>query len=201
MLIILLILSIPIFVGAQVINWIDFDERHMDTVMFNVMNDYVSNYKHPGDYLMWSSVVQKEVMPSNYNFISDRTRQEIHSLHNMKWVRADGLPIDIKNNIIKEKVNLTFLNGQKYTYKVDSDGNTAEAYGTFDYSEILISVPGDRCETYQEIANHCIHSWDRSKEGHAEIMNANYKKKVIVGTITFYCKETHRVFISFVYIS
>ncbi len=177
----------------------------MDTVMFNVMNSYF-DYKddsifNNSDYIVWSSVVQKDVMPSNYDVIRSGTHIDIHSLHNTKWISATGLPDGLKNEIIEEGVNPIFLNAQKYTYKVDREGNTAESYGTFDYIEILISVPRNTCQTYQEIANHSIHSWNGSKEGHAEIMNANYKKKVIVGTTTFFCKKTQRVFISFVYIS
>ena len=110
------------------------------------------------------------------------------------------LPDSIKNKIIEENINPSFLDAHKYTYKVDKEGNTAESYGTFDYIEILISVPRNTCQTYGEIANHSIHSWNKSTEGHSGIMNANYKKKVIVGTTTFFCKKTQRVFISFVYI-
>ena len=189
---------------GQIIDWNNFDERHMDTVMFNVMNSYI-DYKHPGDYLVWSPIVQKEVMSSNYDVIRGGTHRDIHSLHNKKWLNERGnskpLPDSIKNKIIEENVNPLFLNAQKYTYKVDREGNVAESYGTFDYMEILISVPRNTRQTYQEIANQSIHSWNRSKEGHAGIMNANYKKKVIVGTTTFFCKKTQRVFISFVYVN
>lgn len=196
----IILIGLSITVEGQVIDWNNFDERKMDTVMFNVMNSYV-DYRHPGDYLVWSPVLQKEVMQSNYDFIKSRRLQEIHSLHNNKWVNPEGLPPDIKNKIIEEGINPIFLDGQKYTYEIDSEGNTAEAYGTFDYTEILVSIPAYSCDTYQELANHAIHSWNRSTEGHAGIMNANYRKKVIVGTIAFYSKGSRRVFISFVYIS
>ena len=198
---ILTVLLSPLFTEAQVIHWDNFNERHMDTVMFNTMNSYIYyGYNgHEGDYLIWSPFVQKEIMPSNYDVIRGGTHRDIHSLHNMKWGSPTGLDDTLKNKIIEEGVNPIFLDGQKYTYN-DSKGNTLEAYGSFDYTEILISVPRSTCQTYQEIARHSIDTWNKSTEGHAGIMNANYKKKVIVGTITFYCKKTHRVFISFVYV-
>ena len=192
------ILMIPMFAEGQIVNWNDFNERGMDTVMYNVMNSYLDYMDK--DPVVWSPVVQREIMGSNYDFIKSNTRFPLNSLHNKEWPSSTGLPDDIKNKIIEEDINPTFLEGQKYSYKIDKIGNTTEAYGTFDYSEILVSIPMREFSTYQEIANHAIHSWNRSTL-HSGIMNANYNKKVIVGTITFYHKPTQRVFISFVYIS
>lgn len=186
------------FINAQVIDWNNFDERKMDTVMFEVMGSYLDYMGK--DPIVWSPVVQREVMGSNYEIIKANPHLDIHSLHNKMWPGPMGLPAEIKERIIDENINPTFLEGQKYFYKIDKEGHTAEAYGTFDYTEILVSIPRNEFTTYQELANHAIHSWNRSGP-HSGIMNANYKKKVIVGTITFYHKPTQRVFISFVYIS
>ena len=189
------------FVGAQDIEWDSFNERKMDTVMFNVMNSYF-DYKddstfNNSNYIIWSPVVQKDLMSGNHNYIKVRSTNNIKSLHNMKWVKATGLPDSIKSKIIEENAHPGFLNNQLFPYEVG--GVTKTAYGTFNYSEILVSIPINRCGTYQEFANHAIHSWNKS-DSHAGIMNANYKNKVIVGTTTFYCKKTQRVIISFVYI-
>lgn len=160
--------------------------------MFNVMNSYF-DYKIKGEFIVWSSVVQSEVMSSNYEWI--KTHKHIRDLkvsHNPKWPVAYGLPNDIKDKIIEENSNPYFLLGQKL--------ENAEGYGTFDYSEILVSIPKNDLKTYQKIANRAIALWNTSSP-HKAIMNANYKTKVIVGTTTFYDKATRRVIISFVYIS
>jgi len=182
-------------ISAQNINWNNFDERKMDTVMFHVMNSYFDN-KTKGDFIVWSPVVQSEVMQSNYEWI--KTHRHVRGLkesHNPKWPKPYGLPNDIKDKIIEENVNPYFTEGQKNTYY-----EGAISYSTFDYGEILVAIPKNKLKTYQEIANFAIKLWNGSPP-HKAIMNANYKKNVIVGTITFYDKETQRVIISFVYIS
>ena len=195
---ILVVLSSSLFMFGQQISWDNFNERAMDTVMFNVMNSYL-NFMDK-DPVVWSPVVQKEILTSNYELISNNPQMDLRSLHNQTWPSSMGLPDDLKDKIIEENVNPAFLDGQKYSYEIDKEGNTEEAYGTFDYGEILVSIPTEQFSTYQEIANHAIHSWNNSNS-HSGIMNANYNKKVIVGTITFYHKSSQRVFISFVYIS
>ena len=208
---ILTVLLLPLFTEAQVIDWKNFNERHMDTVMFNTMNSYIyyGHNEHEGDYLVWSPVVQKEVMSSNYEFIKNRTHQyrNLKSLHNPKWLNdnrnSKPLPDSIKNKIIEENINPIYTDIiTPYKFKSLTGGdNYFTANPEARYIEILVCLPRITCQTYQEIASHSIHLWNKSTEGHAGIMNANYKKKVIVGTTTFYCEKTHRVFISFVYIS
>jgi len=205
MLMILFILSAPIFVGAQVIDWKNFDEKHMDTVMFNVMNSYRN--QEFGDSIVWSPLVQGVIMPNNYDFIKCNESGvyfDITPLHNMKWVKND-VSADLKNKIIKENVNPYFFNNKIREYEyISNEGNVVKGSvcNVFKYREILAMIPGNKrgCETYQKLANHTIHSWKKS-DPHAEVMDWDYKNKVIVGTITYYSKETHRVFISFVYVN
>jgi hypothetical protein len=192
-----ILLMFSTLISAQNIDWNDFNERKMDTAIFNEMNAYVRT-ERSGDSIVWSPVVQSEIMTTNYDLIKSHPKLELHSLHNTRWASVEGLPEDLKNKIIEENVNPNFLRSQEIEY--NSGGKTFRSYGTFDYCEILVSIPKSYFITYQEIAKHAINSWNKS-EGHAGIMNANYKNKVIVGAITFYHKETQRVFISFVYVS
>ena len=55
------------------IDWDNFDERKMDTVMFKVMNSYI-DFIHPGDSIVWSPVVQSEILTVNYNLIKSNPR-------------------------------------------------------------------------------------------------------------------------------
>lgn len=191
---ILLIVKFLIFsilIEAQIIDWNNFNERKMDTVMFNVMNSYRN--QRFGDSIVWSPVVQKEVMWDNYDFI--KTNPNIQPTHNMRWKtpgRGNDLHDTLRSKIIKENVCPNLLNSLWMS--------EFRCYGLFCYTEILISIPKNNCKTYQEIANHAIDEWNKS-DSHAGIMNATYKNKVIVGTITLYRKESQRIFISFVYIS
>lgn len=186
-------IAILLLVGS-IANAQDFNERKMDTVMFNIMNSYRNQVFN--DYIVWSPVVQSKIMSTNYEYMKTRTQMDIHSLHNPQWANKIDLPDELKSEIIEENINPLFLRGQIFSYGDDNK----EAYGTFDYMEIIVSIPIENCQTYQDIANHAIHAWNRSDQ-HSGIMNANYKKKVIVGTTTFYCQKTKRVFISFVFIS
>lgn len=166
--------------NAQVIDWTNFNERHMDTVMFNVMNSYRNQeFK---DSLTWSPRVQSEIMLSNYEYIKSGTHGNVRSLHNPYW--NDNLDSTI----------------YKYDINEEKGVKGGEKRQAFIYSEIIISIPTYDGWTYQNVANHAINSWAGSTL-HAAHMNAYYKNKVIVGTTTYFCEETQRVFISFVYVS
>ena len=194
----LILLMFSTLISAQNINWDNFDERIMDTVMFNVMNNYVRSEKN-GDSLMWSSVIQKEVMPRNYTYIMKHIGTPLDSLylyHNTEWTnnRGNDIPKDIREKIIKENVNPIFLSNEELK-------GFPGVYGLFEYSEILICIKGTQeGETYQNLAMYCIESWNKSPN-HSMIMNANYKNKVIVGVITLYDKKNSCMFISFVFVS
>ena len=195
---ILTLLLFTSFVYSQVIDWDNIDERKMDTVMFNMMNNYVRSEKN-GDSLIWSPVIQKEVMPRNYTYIKEHIGIPLNSLyqyHNTEWVnnRGNDLPKDIREKIIEENINPVYLSNESLK-------GFPGVYGLFEYSEILICIKGTQeGETYQNLAMFCIESWNSSPQ-HATIMNANYKNKVIVGVITLYDKKNSCMFISFVFVS
>lgn len=177
---IILFVLVPLTTFSQVIDWGNFNERHMDTVMFNVMNSY--RHQEFKDSLTWSPKIQNDIMWVNYNFIKDKTHLNIHSLHNPYW-----------NNNLDETI-------YKYDVHEEMGVDNGETRQAFIYSEILISIPVNKRNTYQSMANHAINMWAGSSD-HAAHMNAHYQNKVIVGTITLYCQKTQRVFISFVYVS
>jgi hypothetical protein len=172
----------------------------MNEVMFSEMNNYVKKIHH-GDSLIWSSVVQKEVMSDNYNFIKSNSGQNLMKLHNPKWLGRDwnDLPDTIRTKIITEMKT-------KYPQSEFLKANKLEnydVYSAFTYTEILHSITFSGnypAITYQQIARTSITDWNNSPP-HAMYMNANYKNVVIVGVATYYNKKTRTIFISFVHVS
>lgn len=175
----------------QPIDFNDFNEKKMNEVMFDQMNKYVKAV-HCGDSLIWSSVVQKDVMTDNYNFIKNNDTLPLAQLHNQKWLGRDfnDLPDTIKTKIINEILkspNSIFLDSNRY----------------FTYTEILgcISLVNNKYSfTYEGIAYMLIREWNNSPS-HTININANYKNKVIVGVTSYYNKKRRILFVSFVHIS
>ena len=166
---------------AQIIDFDNFNETLMNQIMFDEMNKRTKQL-HNGDSLIWSSVIQEDIMTDNYNYI------KIHALqHNPKWIQVD-LPDSIKvkiNNEILKYSNFKFLT-TRYTY-----------------SEIIGNVTFwgyDSSFTYQRIATEIINGWKNSPP-HKSRMDANYMNKVLVGVITYYDKKRRTVYVSFVHIS
>jgi hypothetical protein len=189
-------------IKAQVIHSVDFDgfsEKRMNETMFDQMNKYVKSL-HCGDSLIWSSVVQKDIMTDNYNFIKNNDSLLIHFLHNPKWLGKgfNDLPDTIKTKIVNEMSkypDLAFL-------KANQLKNTL-IYLSFSYTEILgsITFSNEKASfTYESLACMLIREWNESPS-HAMYMNADYKNKVIVGVISYYNKEKKTIFVSFVYVS
>ena len=119
---------------AQVIDFNNFSEERMNEVMFSEMNSYVKKI-HNGDSLIWSSVVQKDVMSDNYNFIKSNSGQNLMKLHNPKWLGRDwnDLPDTIRVKIINEMTikypQSEFLKAKKL--------EIGEGYLPMTYTEIL----------------------------------------------------------------
>ena len=185
---------------AQVIDFDNFSEEKMNEVMFMEMNNYVKKI-HKGDSLIWSSVVQKDVMSDNYNFMKSNSSQNLMKLHNPRWLGRpwNDLPDTIRTKIITEMKTKypqsEFLKGNKL--------ENYEDYAAFTYTEILHSITfsgGYPAITYQEIARGAINGWNNSPP-HATYMNANYKNIVIVGVATFFNLKRRTIIISFVHVS
>lgn len=183
-------------INAQPIDWNHFSETTMNEVMFEEMNTYVK-LTHGGDSLIWSGVVQEDVMSRNYDLIKKHHRLPLHSLHNQEWINDDinSLPDSIKNKIIHENANPQYL-GSLYLECCDT-------YAQMSYMEIFQSSSYLRVyeqQNYRDVARSFIRGWN-SSSAHAGYMNANYQSKVLVGVTTIYIRETRTIFISFVYIS
>lgn len=187
-------------IEAQIIDFNSFSEERMNEVMFDEMNKYVKSI-HKGDSLIWSSVVQKDVMSDNYNFIKNNSGQNLMKLHNPKWLGKDwnDLPDTIRTKIIIEMKSKyprsEFLNSKKL--------NGFDDYSAFTYTEILHSITFSGhypTITYQDIARGAIKGWNNSPP-HALYMNANYKNKALVGVATYFDKRKKTIIISFVHVS
>jgi len=183
----ILFLVYSLLINAQVIDINNFSEDTMNQVMFDEMNKYVKKI-HNGDSLVWSNVIQKDIMTDNYNFIKRNYYKDINKLHNPKWLDRpwNDLPDTIKIKIIDESQGSQIWNKKEYVI--------------FTYTEILAGPFPVRNYTYQKIAQECIINWNKSP-GHALYMNANYENKVIVGVTSYYDKKRRMVYISFVYVS
>jgi len=183
-------------ITAQPIDWNNFNEETMNQVMFDEMNRYVK-LTHDGDSLIWSEVVQKEIMSRNYNLIKKNHRRPLITLHNPEWINdnMNSLPENIKNKIILENANPQYLESLYL--------DCCDVYAQMSYTEILQSSSYLRVyaeQNYRDIARSFIRGWN-SSPAHAGYMNANYRSKVLVGVTTIYIRETRTIFISFVYIS
>lgn len=180
----ILFLVYSLLINAQVIDINNFSEDTMNQVMFDEMNKYVKKI-HNGDSLIWSNVIQKDIMTDNYNFIKNNNNKlPFQKLHNPKWL---GRPWNDLPDTIKIKIINTL----------------PKEYAIFTYTEILAGKSftiQDGNYTYQKIAQECIINWNKSP-GHALYMNANYENKVIVGVTSYYDKKRRMVYISFVYVS
>lgn len=163
--------------------------------MFHEMNHYVK-LTHGGDSLIWSGVVQSDIMSRNYNLIKTNHHRPLATIHNPEWINDDvnSLPDTLKNKIIQENANPQFL--ESIFLKC------CDVYAQMSYMEILqsSSYPSTPQITYQEIARGFISNWN-SSPAHAGYMNANYRSKVLCGVSTFYNISTRTIFISFVYVS
>lgn len=195
-----LILFVPFLSYSQVIDFDNFSEDRMNAVMFDEMNKYVKSI-HNGDSLIWSSVVQNEVMSDNYNFLKRNSSQPLSKLHNPKWLSRDWneVPDTIRTKIITEMV--TKYPQSEFLKKKEFKG--FGGYLAFTYTEILHSIrfSGNYPTiTYQEIARGAIKGWNNSPP-HAMYMNANYKNGVIVGVTTIFDKLRKTIIISFVHVS
>lgn len=187
---------ISVTINAQPIDWNYFSEETMNEVMFEEMNQYVK-LTHYGDSLIWSGVVQSDIMSRNYNLIRKYHRLPLHSLHNQEWINddANSLPDSLKNKIILENANPQYLESIFL--------ECCDTYAQMSYMEILQSSSYLRVygqQNYREVARIFIRGWN-SSPAHAGYMNANFRSKVLVGVTTVYIWETRTIFISFVYIS
>jgi hypothetical protein len=197
--IITIILLSSLIANAQIIDFNNFSEERMNQVMFDEMNKYVKRLHH-GDSLIWSAVVQQDIMNDNYNFIRNNRYLPLQKLHNQKWLGRpwNDLPDTIRAKIIDEMSKYpdsTFIK-RKYFKEY-------KTYLAFTYTEILKSFTyGSPYPTlsYQDIAQRCITDWNQSP-AHATYMNANYKNVVIVGVATYFNKKGRTIFISFVHVS
>ena len=199
-LLLLLYLLSAIISNAQVIDFNNFDESLMNQVMFDEMNKYVKKI-HNGDSLIWSSVVQKDVMSDNYNFMKSNSSLHLMKLHNPKWLGRgwNDLPDTIRVKIIEE---MTTKYPQSEFLKANKLENF-DVYSAFSYTEILhsISYSGNNPQiTYQDVAKGAIKAWNNSPP-HAMYMNANYKNAVITGVATFFDRKRKTITISFVHVS
>lgn len=199
-LLLLLYLLSAIISNAQVIDFNNFDESLMNQVMFDEMNSYVKRI-HKGDSLIWSAVIQKDVMTDNYNFMKNNSGRDLMKLHNPKWLGRgwNDLPDTIRVKIIEE---MTTKYPQSEFLKANKLENF-DVYSAFSYTEILhsISYSGNNTQiTYQDVAKGAIKAWNNSPP-HAMYMNANYKNAVITGVATFFDKKRKITFISFVHVS
>jgi hypothetical protein len=186
--------------NAQIVDFDNFSEERMNRVMFEEMNKYVKRIHH-GDSLIWSAVVQKDVMTDNYNFMKTNSGKDLMKLHNPKWLGRNwnDLPDTIRTKIISE-MNTTYR--QSDFLKANKLENS-EDYSAFTYTEILHSITFSGSYpaiTYQEIARGAIKGWNNSPP-HALYMNANYKNAVITGVATFFDKKKKTITISFVHVS
>jgi len=187
---------ISIAISAQPIDWNQFSEERMNQVMFDEMNQYIK-LTHDGDSLIWSGVVQEDIMSRNYDLIQKYHRLPLRSLHNKEWINdnTNSLPDTIKSKIIQENANPKYLENL-YLYCCDT-------YAQMSYMEILQSSSYMRAyeeQKYRDVAREFIRGWN-SSPAHAGYMNADYQSKVLVGVTTIYIRETRTIFISFVYIS
>lgn len=197
--VITIILLSSLIANAQIVDFDNFSEERMNRVMFDEMNKYVKRIHH-GDSLIWSSVVQQDIMTDNYNFIRNNKYQALQKLHNQKWLGRpwNDLPDTIRVKIIEEMSKYpdsTFIKNKYFKeYKT---------YLEFTYTEILRLIRYGSpypTVTYQDIARQCITDWNQSPP-HAMYMNANYKNAVIVGVATYFNKKGRTIFISFVHVS
>jgi len=197
---ILIFLLSAINSNAQVIDFNNFDESLMNKVMFDEMNSYVKRI-HKGDSLIWSVVIQKDVMTDNYNFMKTNSGKDLMKLHNPKWLGRgwNDLPDTIRVKIIKEMTT-------KYPQSKFLRANKLEnfdVYSAFTYTEILHSITYSGAFpqiTYQDVARGAIKAWNNSPP-HALYMNANYKNAVITGVATFFDRKRKTIYISFVHVS
>lgn len=198
--IIIITLLSSIVSNAQIVDFNNFSEETMNMVMFDEMNKYVKRIHH-GDSLIWSTVVQQDVMTDNYNYLRNNSYLPLQKLHNPKWLTRpwNDLPDTIKVKIIDDMSSKypdsTFIKSKYYKeYKT---------YLAFTYTEILRLIRYGSpypTVTYQDIARQCITDWNQSPP-HAMYMNANYKNAVIVGVATYFNKKGRTIFISFVHVS
>ncbi len=187
-------------VESQIIDFNSFSEERMNEVMFNEMNKYVKSI-HNEDSLIWSSVVQQDVMADNYNFIRSNSSNNLMKLHNPKWLGRDwnDLPDTVRTKIITE-MEIKFPQSE---FLKKNKLENYEGYSAFTYTEILHSITFSGSYpsiTYQEIARRAIKGWNNSPP-HALYMNANYKNGVIVGVATVFDKKSKTIIISFVHVS
>lgn len=199
-LLILIFLISSIISNAQVIDFNSFSEERMNEVLFTEMNKYVKSI-HKGDSIIWSSVVQKDVMSDNYNFIKMNSGKNLIKLHNPRWLGRpwNDLPDTIRTKIIDE-MNTRYPQSEFLRVKKLEN---FDVYIAFTYTEILHSRTfwGNFPNlTYQYIAKVAIKAWNNSPPL-ALYMNANYKNAVIVGVATYYDKRTKTIFLSFVHVS
>lgn len=182
-------------INAQPIDWNYFSEETMNEVMFEEMNHYIK-LTHEVDSLVWSKVVQEDIMSSNYSLIKKYHRLPQRSLHNQKWINdnTNELPDSLMNKIISERANPQLLES---IYLKEWD-----IYVGLTYMEILqsVSYPFEFQITYREVAQEFIRNWN-SSPAHAGYMNANYRSKILVGVSTYYNRPSRMIFISFVYVS
>lgn len=186
--------------NAQIIDFNNFSEKRMNEVMFDEMNKYVKSI-HNGDSVIWSAVVQQDVMADNYNFIRSNSSNNLMKLHNPKWLGRDwnDLPDTVRTKIITE-MEIKFPQSE---FLKKNKLENYEGYSAFTYTEILHSITFSGSYpsiTYQEIARGAIKGWNNSPP-HALYMNANYKNGVIVGVATVFDKKKRTIIISFVHVS
>ena len=140
---IIITLLSTIISNAKIIDFNNFSEERMNQVMFDEMNKYVKRLHH-GDSLIWSAVVQKDIMTDNYNFIRNNRYLPLQKLHNQKWLGRpwNDLPDTIRVKIIDEMSKYpdsTFIKSKYFKeYKT---------YLAFTYTEILKSF------TYQPLSH------------------------------------------------
>lgn len=198
--VITIILLSSLIANAQIVDFDNFSEERMNRVMFDEMNKYVKRLHH-GDSIIWSSVVQEDVMSDNYNFMKNNSGQNLMKLHNPKWLGRgwNDLPDTIRTKTITEMKT-------KYPQSEFLKANKLEnfdVYSAFTYTEILHSITFSGSYpaiTYQEIAIGAIRGWNNSPP-HALYMNANYKNAVITGVATFFDRKRKTIIISFVHVS
>lgn len=201
--------------NAQVIDFDNFDEKIMNCVTFTKMNNYVKQL-YDGDSLILSSVIQKDIMSDNYNFIKNNANiLPLEKLHNPNWIgrECNDLPDTIRSKIINEMLlkysYSDFLKNKRKPKSIEDISTKypdlkkgSNNYIRFTYTEILGSVTFsfNTTWTYKEICDIIINEWKRSPP-HREWMDVNYNNGVIVGVATYYNKKRRTVYVSFVHVS
>ena len=127
---ILLFHFISVTINAQPIDWNHFSEEKMNQIMFDEMNLY-GKRSQGVDSLIWSGVVQEDIMSRNYDLIKKHHRLPLRSLHNQEWinVNTNSLPDTIKNKIIHENANPQYLESLYL--------DCCDTYAQMSYMEIL----------------------------------------------------------------